>query len=111
MNGASALVLHDQPMLEVPDIDLGIPRAGRSMIGGGLGVYTRPLEAFICEAEGNGRFFRVEVRPGMSEGQYLGLMLKRWGRGRECVAEGQPHFYSRREDAILSGRRWVEAGR
>jgi len=59
----------------------------------------------------NGRTYTIEVRPGFTEGQYLGLALRRWGEGHWCRCDGEPHYYTDRHHARLSGKRWLESGK
>lgn len=58
----------------------------------------------------NGRGFRVEVRPSFTEGDYLGLALRMWGPGHWCIRDGQPSYFTTREDARERGMRWIETG-
>lgn len=72
----------------------------------------RPPETLIHESEiVNGRRFAVEVRPGMTEGQHLGLMLRCWGQGHWSVASGEPHHYTARAHALDAGGRWLAEGK
>jgi hypothetical protein len=82
-------------------------------IGSNWTPFDRPAQYLIAEGfdEATGRRWRLSVRPGMVEGQYGGLMFQRWGPGISALAEGQPHFYTKREDALLSGKAWIESGR
>jgi hypothetical protein len=57
------------------------------------------------------RRYEIGVRPGMSEGQYLGMMLRCWGPGAGVVANGEPHYFTRRGDCEEAGERWVEEGK
>lgn len=73
--------------------------------------FDRPEELLLHESEvRNGRCFRVEVRPGKMEGQYLGIMIRCWGFGH-IVARGEAHHYTMRDQAIGAGQRWLEEGR
>lgn len=63
------------------------------------------------EFQGEGRSWRLELRPGMKEGQYMALCFRRWGQGHWMIAEGQPSFYSNREHIRLPAQRWIESGR
>jgi cell wall assembly regulator SMI1 len=65
----------------------------------------------LASGERNGRRYTVDVRPGMAEGQYLGIMLRQWGEYQGSVANGEPHFYGKRADAVGAGERWLDAGR
>lgn len=104
----TALVIHSSPLAALPAVAM---TRSTPPIGSTPTPYDGAPERFIAEGEGNGRFFRLEVRPGFKEGQYLGLALKAWGAGHWTIAEGQPHFYSKRDDALLAGQRWIETGR
>jgi hypothetical protein len=73
--------------------------------------YDRPAEKLLAHGRRGDRAYMVEVRPGMTEGQYLGIMVRAWGQGKDTLASGEPHFYSRRVDAENAGLRWVETGR
>lgn len=71
----------------------------------------RPPETQLAEAERNGRRYLVEVRPGMAEGQYLGLMVSFWGKGHWLDANGAAHNFTKRDDAIGAGERWLDEGK
>ena len=62
-------------------------------------------------SEDNDRIAHIEVRPGMTERHPLGLMLRCWGHGHWCVANGNPSFFSSRPRALEAAQRWVDEGR
>ena len=76
-----------------------------------LPPFEGPRESLIEQAADNGRAYRIEVRPGFTEGQYLGLALRMWGDGHWCVRDGQPHHYTDRVHARRAAQRWMESGR
>jgi cell wall assembly regulator SMI1 len=72
----------------------------------------RPPETQLAAAARNERRYVVEVRPGMREGQYLGIAVSFWGRGTDwSTANGISHFLTKRADAIAAGERWLDEGR
>lgn len=68
-------------------------------------------EVVLDEEERDERAYRVAVRPGFTEGQFLGLGLRCWGQGHWCVATGEPHHYTKRADAREAGQRWLDEGK
>lgn len=75
----------------------------------------RPDDAIIATfgdvTETNDRIARLEVRPGMREGEVHGLILRCWGHGHWCVANGHPSHFTSRTDAQVAAYRWVSEGR
>lgn len=78
-----------------------------------IGSELEPVDPanVIFERAADRRVARCSVRPGMREGQYLGLSVQCWGAGHWCLKEGQPSFVTRREQAERSALRWLESGR
>lgn len=78
-------------------------------------ISSRPHNATIGlfgeVTEDNDRIALVQVRPGMREGQREALMLRRWGYGAGCRADGQTWHYDRREEAVAAAECWVNTGR
>lgn len=77
-----------------------------------MSLLPAPIEGqrILDEEERGERAYRVEVRPSFSEGQYLGLALRAYGPGHWCVANGEPHHYTKRADARAAGERWLDKG-
>lgn len=75
----------------------------------------RPSSAIIATlgdvTEDNDRIARIEVRPGMREGERYGLMVRCWGHGHWCVANGHPSYFTDRGSAEIGANRWVSEGR
>ena len=75
----------------------------------------RPAETILGlfgdVTEDNDRVAQIEVRPGMSEGQHLALILRCWGHGHWCVAQGRPSHFTCRRDAEGVAHLWVARGR
>lgn len=75
----------------------------------------RPADAILATfgdpREDNDRIAQLEVRPGRSEGQFQALMLRRWGNGDWCRADGQPAYFTHRSAADTDAERWINEGR
>lgn len=72
----------------------------------------RPSSAIIgTVTETNDRIAQIEVRPSFREGEQLGLMLRTWGNGHWCTANGHPSYFTRRVDAEAAAERWINEGR
>jgi hypothetical protein len=78
-------------------------------------ISSRPHNATIAlfgeVTEDNDRIAVLQIRPGMRESQRDALMLRRWGMGHDCRADGQTWVFDKREDAIEVAKCWVDTGR
>lgn len=72
---------------------------------------TRPPQFILSHygdpTEDNDRIARLEVRPGMQEGQEYGLMLRMWGTKDWGVRDGQAHYFTTREQADQAAQEWI----
>jgi hypothetical protein len=69
------------------------------------------IATFGDVTETNDRIAQIEVRPGMREGQLHGLMVRCWGHGDWCVANGRAAYFTDRQSAESSANRWISEGR
>lgn len=76
-----------------------------------LPPFPGPAQDLLEEGSADQRAYRIEVRPGFAEGQYLGLALRMWGDGHWVRRDGEPQHYTKREYARLTALRWLESGR
>lgn len=80
-----------------------------------IATTTRPAHTQLATygevTEGNDRIARLELAPGRQEGDHLGLMLRCWGEGHWCRADGQPAYFTYRMDADTAAERWISTGR
>lgn len=69
------------------------------------------LATFGEVTEDNDRVATIELRPGMFEGEYLALAVRRWGMGHWCRFDGQPACCTDRADAVALCRLWISEGK
>lgn len=69
------------------------------------------IATFGDVTESNDRIAQIEARPGMREGERFGLMLRCWGHGHWCIANGNPSHFTSRIDAEAAANRWIAEGR
>lgn len=67
-------------------------------------------EPLFASDEVDGRSFVIEVRPGMTRGNHLAIMVRFFGSGYWREATDQPHYFTEYQDAVDAGNRWLHDG-